>query len=501
MDRKKIIIKNGLAGLIAQGVAQVLNFVLRFFLLKYIGIDILGISATLSSVLATLSLSELGFETATVFYLYKPLQDKKYEEVGKILTILKRVYSILGIIILILTGLCIPFLDKILKGVNVDKEIIMYFILLSLNISISYLFSYKRTLLYADQREYISKYIDSFVNIFSGVIKICAVCVYKNYYIYLVIQIIQSLLSNLIIQLYCKKKYSYIVTTNFDMDIFKNIFNDVKSIFAGKIAGYIYGATDNLVISMTISAVKVGYLSNYTVFVSFVKKIVKSGFSSMTSIIGNMLICSDKIEKEEQNFLNYSFIRYILAAGLVIPWGVLGDNLVGLFWGKQYIMSEKIVLLLAIDLYIDIIYSPCCEYINAGGLFHIDKYVGILGALINLIFSIFLCIYIGISGVLFGTVISQVYFFIARSYVVYHYLFQMNIKYYRDYIMKNILWVGNCIGVVLVIDYIKDFFTFNNQFVELFIIAILCELILLLSIMILFGRTKEGQYIIGRKKK
>lgn len=77
----------------------------------------------------------------------------------------------------------------------------------------------------------------------------------------------------------------------------------------------------------------------------------------------------------------------------------------------------------------------------------------------------------------------------------------MNIKYYRDYIMKNILWVGNCIGVVLVIDYIKDFFTFNNQFVELFIIAILCELILLLSIMILFGRTKEGQYIIGRKKK
>ena len=78
MDRKKIIIKNGLAGLIAQGVAQVLNFVLRFFLLKYIGIDILGISATLSSVLATLSLSELGFETATVFYLYKPLDLCQY---------------------------------------------------------------------------------------------------------------------------------------------------------------------------------------------------------------------------------------------------------------------------------------------------------------------------------------------------------------------------------------------------------------------------------------
>ena len=86
MNRRKIILKNGFVGLTGQIISEFLQFIVRIFVLRYIGVEVLGISATFTSILQTLSLTELGFQMAVVYYLYQPLNQHDEIKINQILT-------------------------------------------------------------------------------------------------------------------------------------------------------------------------------------------------------------------------------------------------------------------------------------------------------------------------------------------------------------------------------------------------------------------------------
>lgn len=477
MKRKESILKNTSIGFLGQVVPQVLQFLIRKFILMYIGIEVLGIGSTLASVLATLSLAELGFQNAVVFYLYKPLNEQNHEKVNQILTILKRVYEMMGIFFIGLTILAIPALKHILIGVNITNSVIAYYGIMSINLSLSYFFAYKRALLYADQKEYVSKFIDSTIGILLGCVQIAAIIVCRSYVLFLILQVLQTVLSNLFIHIFCRKKYVYLQIVSFRWDLFKRIGKDVKNIFMGKIAGYVYGATDNLVISTFMGTVKVGYLSNYTVLINAIKIVVNSIFNAMTPVIGNLIIDTDDRRRREFDFRTYAYVRYLLATIIVIPWVVLSNEIVVIFWGKQYIMTQKIAILLAIDLYIHIVYSACCEYINGAGLFKADKYISLLGAISNITLSIVFVVNLGVEGVLIGTAISQVIFWVGRSAVVYKRIFGIGRTAYAKYVLKNVLWGVSVWSVIRISCRIKQFLTVENNILSMLVIFFICELV------------------------
>ena len=88
LNRKEIIFKNGIIGLSSQFIAQILSFLLRKYMLKYFGVELLGLNSTLTSFISALSLAELGFQQAIIFYLYKPLKDNDRQQIDSILIIL-----------------------------------------------------------------------------------------------------------------------------------------------------------------------------------------------------------------------------------------------------------------------------------------------------------------------------------------------------------------------------------------------------------------------------
>ena len=324
-----------------------------------------------------LSLSEMGFQQAVVFCLYKPLNERDCYKINRILTVLKRVYEVIGIIFILGTLVMSPFLKYILKGIIIDKVIILYYFAICMNMVMSYMLSYRRALLYADQREYISKTIDTVTNIVISAVELIAICYYKSFAAYLILQIMQTIISNVIVNKYCDYNYPYLNICKFEYDIFKDIFEDVKNVFVSKLAGFVYGATDNLVISAFAGTVNVGYLSNYTVFIT------NSIFNSMTPIIGNMLVEDKAQDNQEEKFQIYAYVRYILSTIIVVPWLLLANDLIQILFGIQYVLDNKIVVLLAIDLYIHIVYSICCEYINGCGYFKFDRNIAMIGACIN----------------------------------------------------------------------------------------------------------------------
>lgn len=439
------VIKNSCSGIINQIIVIIFSFFSRNVIIQYLGIEMLGVNSTFASIISTLSIAELGFQTAVVYSLYEPIQNKNINRINDILGSLRCIYNTVGCFFIIVSLLLCPFLSYILNGVSVTPKIYLYFILQALASACSYFFSYKRTVLYVNQKIYISKFIDTICLLFTNLLQIIVIICWKNYLLFLVLKIIQVYGANIWTSWICNNMYPDFSGKKLNRVVLKDLFNDVKNIFVGKIASYVYISTDNLVISIMLNTVLVGVYGNYNVISTSIRYMANAMLTPLAPFLGNFLAREENIKKRKQLFLLYSDIRFMVALVLVIPTIILMNDAIILWVGKSYLLSEMIVFLLGIDLYIHIVHSVSVDYINGLGLFQYDKYIEITAAVLNIVFSILLTAKFGVEGVLFGTVISQCFFWMGRSIIVY--LIGMKSRY-MDYLMY---WVKNTAQMVLFI--------------------------------------------------
>ena len=475
-----------------------LQLVQRILLINYIGITVVGISTSLSSILSTLALTELGFQTAIVYYLYAPIQKKDEKKICSIITIYKTVYTFIGVLVFTLSLCSIPFIKYILKGTEITSTIVLYYLLLSLNSLITYFGAHRRSLLFADQKEYIVKLIDSILNLIFFAFKFLAIVHFKNYSLFLAMQILQTIISNVTIHFWVSNKYPYLIKSKFDFALFKNIMGSVKNVFIARFAGYVYGATDNLIISFVLGVKQVGLYSNYALIVTTIKNFINQIFNAMTSIIGNMLVIKEKNRKNslEDNFMLYCHVRCIVASVIVVPWILFAYDLICILFGKTYVLDNMIVWLLGTDLYIHIVYSPCCEYISASGNFKQDKNIALIGMLINISVSLILVKPFGMNGVLFGTVISQIFFWIGRSFLVYHFILNAAWRQYLTYIFKSLWGIIQNVITLIIISLFKTFQRNDGGTISSFFIdVVVCEIFIGIVYFCMQSWTREGKMI------
>ena len=79
-SRTKNTTRNILAGLIYRIVAILLPFINRTVLLWGMGAEYTGVSSLFSSILSVLSLAELGFNSAIIYSMYKPMAERDWDE-------------------------------------------------------------------------------------------------------------------------------------------------------------------------------------------------------------------------------------------------------------------------------------------------------------------------------------------------------------------------------------------------------------------------------------
>lgn len=508
MSRQDIAIKNSTVGLLSRLITLFFQFWTRRIFVQYLGVEMLGISSTFSSILNTLSLAELGFHSAVVYSLYKPLADNDYDKVNEIINVLKVIYRSIGILFIVTGMICCPFLRFVISGVEISGTVYAIFIIQMLNSACSYFLAYKRSLFHADRRGYITKEIDTGMTIVFSLIKVIVVIKTSNYIAYITLTTLQTIISNVFVHIMSRKNYPYLRRTQFNVGIFKDIWSNVKALFMGKIAGYVYFSTDNLVISSIIGTVSVGYLVNYTTIISSIRSLTESILGPICPIIGHMLAEDSDTVKHEKIFRSYSYIRYVIACVTIIPTIVLLQSFISVWIGKNYLLPVSIVWLCCFDLYIHLVHTSLCDFVNGSGLFKEDKNIEIAGAVTNLVTSIFLAYKIGMVGVLIGTIISQMLFWICRSNLVYKHCFgevkSGFVKYWSVNLVYALLFFIVSFTMSLVYQKINV-----DSFVLRFVIGgIGCEVVILITHFIVFGRTEEFKqlesivlYILKKKRK
>ena len=124
-SRSKNVFRNVLTGIVGRFVSIVLPFVTRTAILYAMGSIYLGLGTLFSSILSFLGLAELGIGSAIAYAMYKPIARNDIETICNLLGYIKRVYQRIGISILIIGGLIIPFLPMVIKG-EVPSDISIY---------------------------------------------------------------------------------------------------------------------------------------------------------------------------------------------------------------------------------------------------------------------------------------------------------------------------------------------------------------------------------------
>lgn len=502
MLSSKIVVKNSAIGIIGHMVSMIFGFAIQKAFLYYLGLEILGVNGVITDTLGFLSLAELGVGGAITYRLYKPLVEKDEEKIASLMKLYSFLYNIIGLIVFAVGNILMLFLPFFMKDITVDLSFVRfaYYIQLITTAS-SYFFAYKRSLLYVDQKQYVCKIIDLCCNIVFCVFRLLALVFAKNYVLYLVLMLLQSVISNLIVSIYCDKAYPLLRMKNVKKYAeIKEIFKDTKEILLGKLAGYVYSTTDNLVISSILGVTNVGSMSNYKIVTNSVKNLMSSMTDSIMATVGNFV----HMKNEEEAFVmlkRYTFARYVVvniaAAGLL----VCTDTFVALYYGEQYLLSGSIPLLIVVDIFISMIYGPLGEFDNVLGYFSYEKWIHLAGAILNLASSILLSFQLGIVGVLIGTCLSQMFFWVAKSILLCS-------KYFKSKKKWMILW-GRYIAYVLVeiievvvIRYVCHT-VFQNQY-TIFSFLIQVSACIILPILIgslFFGRTDEYKYFLGIVKK
>lgn len=498
--RKSLAVKSSIVGLITKLLTIVLSIISTRLFMHYLGVEIKGISGLIANMLSLLQMAEMGIGIAIINALYQPLVDNKREEIKSLMAFYKKAYRYIGLLIFAIGCIVSLFLKFFIKDIQYTWEYvyIIFFIQLLASVSTYLLGAYKRNLLYADQKQYISVIIDGVVNTVFVLIRMGVIVYLRSYVIYILLQVLQTVVSNLIISLVVNKKYPYLNEKNvLKYDKMPELISNVKNVIIGKIGGVVYNSTDNLIVSKFVGIIAVGYLSNYYTIKTIIRMITSSITEPIRPMIGNYIREYQDVTKAFKLFLSYTFVRYCLANVVVVGFMTLINPFIDIWLGKEYTMPILIPIFIAIDIYIDIVHGPTWEFINVLGLFRNDRNMSYIGALINLITSIGLVLIMGVPGVLLGTVIAQCYYWSARGYIVFKQYFKNGAwEYAKRVILYTIVLVADILLMMLL-----RFKIMPTTTIPLFILLVISSIgISLMSICLIWGRSEEFGVMLNMMK-
>ena len=459
LSRKKNSIRNIKCGIINKIITIIFPFLTRTALIYTLGSEYLGLSSLFTAILQVLSLSELGIGSAMVFELYEPIAKNDTEKICKLQNLYRVIYKIIGTIILIL-GLCtMPFLKYFIVG-NVPKDINIYvlYIIYLLNTSISYLlFSYKSSILSAYQRRDIILNIGTIIHICLYAIQLFCLFNYHNYYAYIIWLPIFTILENLIMACYVRKKYNkYKPKGKIEKKEFIRIIRKVKDLFGHKLSMVVTNSVDTIVISSFLGLNMVTIYNNYYYLMSAVSGVLDIIYQGILAGIGNSIV-SEKKEKNEKDFKKFSFINSWIVSWCTICFICLYQPMISIWMGKEFLLSIDSVVLLGIYFWVWKIRQNILVYKDAAGMWEIDNKKPYIEIIVNLILNIILVKLIGINGVIISTIISMLFISLPwETKAFYKNYFNKDIKnYYKGIIKFAVITTIICIVTYSICNFIK----------------------------------------------
>lgn len=464
---------NILAGTGYQMFSIVMNFVSRTIFIYMLGSGFLGINGLFSNILSVLSLAELGVGTAMNYCLYEPLAKGDKSKITALTQYFKVIYRIIACVVFGLGISVVPFLKYIVNLETTIPRLSLYYILFLADTVVSYLCTYKSAILTADQKNYILQIFRACFDIIRIVIQILILLIYKNYFIYLVVQITCSILMNIMSAKFAERQYPFIrlKAKPLGKEEKEKIWSNIRAMFSYKVGGVILNNTDQLLISILVSTEYVGLYSNYYLPIKSVMGITSAVFIAVQSSVGNLAVEKNKRRQYEifQILDNASFWLYGI---FTVGFCVMLQDFISLWLGDKYLLSNSLVYIISITYYLTGVLYPIWCYRETVGLFQHTKNIMFYTAAVNVILSIVWGRKFGIEGILVATVVARLLTNVwYEPYKLFDIFFKKPVfTYYLNKVVEGAILAL----LVMAINYISTFIIIENAFVHFLVKGIIC---------------------------
>lgn len=434
--RTEKLIRNSFVGILSQAIQLITSFVIRTVIIYFLSKELLGINGLFTSILSLFSLADLGFGTALLYCLYKPLKEEDTIKISGIINYFRKVYLVIILVILLLGLACIPFLQFI---VNVDTfldQYYLYYVLFLFNTICSYVFVYKTSILYADQKSYVVKLISMALTLLKLVADLISIIVFRSFVGYIVSEGFYNLLLNIFSTIYVKKHYQLDNKTKIGEETKKDIKSNVLSLFIYKLFSTLINNFDNIFISIFVGTIVVGIYSNYLLITSNLVRFIMIFSTNFTYGVGNYLN-SNKTKTETTSLFfrinDYYYFLYLFVCVCFI--GLINKFL--LIWtsDESFVLDKLSLVAIFINFVLAGYGGPISIFRESSGLFKKTKYAALINCFLNIGLSILLGYYWGLFGVLIATSISRLLTnFWFEPYILFKYIFER--KKLKNYFLK-----------------------------------------------------------------
>ena len=439
--------RNIIAGVSYRLISMILPFLVRTAIIYIMGEQFVGLSGLFTSILQVLNMAELGFSSAIVYNMYRPIAQNDTDKVCALLSHYRKVYYCIGSIILVVGLLLLPFIPKLIHG-SYPNEINIYILytMYLINTVLSYfLFAYKNALLIALQRNDLISKIQSVLAIVQSIVQLSLLFLIKNFYVYVFILICTTVTSNFFVQYFSTKYFpQYSCRGEIEASLKKEIKKHVSGIMIEKLSDTSRNAFDSIIISSFIGLTSVTIYSNYYYIYSSIYALLLVITQAMAAGVGDSIVKETK-QKNLHDMYEFQFIYVWIVTWCATCLLCLYQPFMKLWVGEKLMLPQIDMILFVLYFYIINMNNIRNLYFSGNGMWWRAKRYYILEALCNLILNVFLGYFLGITGVLIATILTMFIFnFLPRTLIVFKYYFGVSPK---GFFKQHVLYFGTLIIV------------------------------------------------------
>ena len=399
------------------------GLLVRRIFMQELSPEFLGYDGLFGNVFTLFSMSDLGISALISYRLYALFAEENYNKIGELIGAYGQIYKLVCIIIIVLSLLFLPFVKVVVTGNNISwNYIYCIYVLQVINTISTYLWGYRRILYEADQKNYICIRIDTLAGFCRDILRIITLIVLKNYIIYLVIGIAVNVCGNIV--LYFKARKDYLRETIQKPDI-RSVFDakfirEIKDNLIQRISQTIYSSTDNILISIFCGITTVGIASNYSMICSYVTSLIMKTTQPLQAAIGNYVYSEDR-NAGQKLFHMFNVFGFFMGTIVACEYFLLFNPVITLWLGKEFLLPTGYVLAFSLNQFIAWNQYFISLFRNAFGNYDYDRKYSLYGAIFNIVCSVVFVKWWNVAGIMIGTCIGHMAFWIGRANFMYTY--------------------------------------------------------------------------------
>lgn len=482
-----------------QLVSVLCTFVVRMVFVRFLTQDYLGLETLFSNVLSILALAELGVASAIVFSLYEPLAKNDHEAVKSIMRLFKRAYTVIGIVIATIGCLLAPHIELFIGEAPDIPYLHVYFLFFVANSSVSYFFSYKASLITADQKNYVVALIRYGFQILLCIAQATVLVLTQNYFLFLTCMLLATLGQNICFSIVANKMYPYIKEKDvqpIDPDVLGTIKRNVSGMVIHKTSSVVNAPVNGVVLSAFSNLATLAIYGNYLLVMNTLGRIVDQMFDAIVSSVGNLNVTESK-DRQYEVFRTAFFVNALCVGALTVCYLPLVSPFVEFAFGPDYVFPFDIVILFAVWFYFRGIRNAALSFISAYGLYWQTKWKALAETIVLLCTTIPLTHFFGVRGLLIANIVVQICISLTFEGLIMHKhgLMRSAGKYFAAAALYTLVALALSALATVVVSFIP-----GNAVIRFLVGGVVCVIIGFGGYFAIFSRTRECREVAAIAK-